>query len=87
MTQIGAPNELIWAKKLGNRCHGAMKRWSQRRGSDEWARSDRAVSHPKPDAIEIRWRIPPLPAKRDAPPNALPKSRKLPTITMLEPTE
>jgi hypothetical protein len=44
------------------------------------ARSDRAVSHPNPDAMEMRWKIPPLPKKRDTPPNARPISTKLPTI-------
>jgi hypothetical protein len=51
------------------------------------ARSDRAVSHPNPNAIEIRWKIPPLSAKHDAPANALPKSTKLATIMRLDPAE
>jgi hypothetical protein len=35
----------------------------------------------------MRWRSPPLPAKTDTPPKALPMSTKLQTIKRLDPAE
>ena len=52
--------------------------------TEDRARSDRAVSHPNPHAMESRWHTPPQPVRRDSLSKALPKSRKLPTITRLE---
>jgi len=69
----------------------APRSWARRRfhgrQSEDNARSDRAVSHPNPDAIETRWKMPPLPAKRGTPPKTLPISTKLATIPRLDAAE
>ena len=48
-------------------------------------RSDSALSHPNPVAIEARCRPPPSPARRGAPPNAAPNSTNTLVIAIAEP--
>jgi len=50
-------------------------------------RSDKELSHPSPVAIEMRWKTPLLPRRRDPPLIAAPKRRKLPAMTVLDPAE
>ena len=51
------------------------------------ARSDNALAHPNPVAIEMRWNAPPRPARGGKPPNAATNSCAVPAITMADPAE
>ena len=51
------------------------------------ARSDSALSHPKPVVIDTRCRTPPCRARRGAPPNAAPNSADVLPMAIAEPAE
>jgi len=73
--------------EAGNICALRRRYGVQFRRNEARARSDRALSHPNPEAIEMRWNIPPFAARRGAPPNAAPNNTKLATMARPDPAE